>query len=766
MPPLLQQHESGSLRLRAWTELLPSNYIHRDYILDGVEHGFNIVEPDRIFGFVSMRNHWSAVSNECKKMVEKAICTELNNGRYVVARERPRIVSPLAAIRKSNGDIRLIHDCSRPHGQSLNDAAVSIKVKYESLRDAEKFLEQGMYLCKVDLSTAYRSVKIHSSNYCATGLAWTFAGDKRPTVLIDTRLPFGASASCGIFNRLSQGVVAIMRAKGFLNVVSYLDDFLIGDINRDRCILALNTLIALLRQLGFGICYSKVEGPSTRLVFLGIMIDTVAMTYGLPSDKMQHLQAQINDTLSAATSTKRALQALIGKLNWASNVISGGRCFLRRIINHANALTAPHQRAAINPGVTEDLAYWQSVLQRCSHASPIFDERRALSIVVFAANGGVFVVYVPGIGGCRFVFDGRVCATYGVVLVSCFVLRSLAPRLSDTRVYIHTNIAASVAIFKNLSCSNKVYMQSLRELWKLSNYYNFGLHAAYYRPPSRYGNEFGPQAYLLRLQRTGEFDESGLPPPFELLCSVLYISRPDGMASVRAHYSSLRHPPFGYVRPAIYQMPPGCYSTCPPDGRPFSGSNDVTPGSLYLTRAVQGPASRTTSYDSDDTGTSTQLHRSSRPQSGGGHTVLGSRVADDVHTIAQKPHLSHIDALPRHQPPPPSRRSFRQERNDDDDNAQQNSQRIYAAKGYSSPSPEGPRALPCWRPTTCAGRHGVGGGGECIARMARWEALPVPPVFKAAPSAINYCGCGPGQVWRAQLPPWGSHIGSRHGRVG
>jgi hypothetical protein len=52
MPPLLQQHESGSLRLRAWTELLPSNYIHRDYILDGVEHGFSIVEPDRIFGFV------------------------------------------------------------------------------------------------------------------------------------------------------------------------------------------------------------------------------------------------------------------------------------------------------------------------------------------------------------------------------------------------------------------------------------------------------------------------------------------------------------------------------------------------------------------------------------------------------------------------------------------------------------------------------------------------------------------------------------------
>ncbi|CAC5385457.1 unnamed protein product [Mytilus coruscus] len=42
----------------------------------------------------------------------------------------------------------------------------------------------------------------------------------------------------------------------------------------DRCSAALNCLIQLLRKLGFYINWNKVEGPSQRLIFLGILIDT------------------------------------------------------------------------------------------------------------------------------------------------------------------------------------------------------------------------------------------------------------------------------------------------------------------------------------------------------------------------------------------------------------------------------------------------------------------------------------------------------------
>ena len=40
---------------------------------------------------------------------------------------------------------------------------------------------QAVFLAKIDLSAAYRSVNIHPSNYAVTWLKWTFAGDTEPT---------------------------------------------------------------------------------------------------------------------------------------------------------------------------------------------------------------------------------------------------------------------------------------------------------------------------------------------------------------------------------------------------------------------------------------------------------------------------------------------------------------------------------------------------------------------------------------------------------
>ena len=61
----------------------------------------------------------------------------------------------------------------------------------------------------------------------ATGLKWTFSGDCDPTLLVDTRLPFGAKRSPEIVNDLLQAVCRIMASKGFKHVVVYLDDFIV-----------------------------------------------------------------------------------------------------------------------------------------------------------------------------------------------------------------------------------------------------------------------------------------------------------------------------------------------------------------------------------------------------------------------------------------------------------------------------------------------------------------------------------------------------------
>ena len=139
---------------------------------------------------------------------------ELSNGRYVMARSKPRIISALGAVDKpSKNKIRLIHDCSRPEGSALNNLAVNWKLSYQSIQDAISIITPSCYLAKIDFSNAYRSVKIHPDDFEVSGLAWTFSGDNTPSIMYDTRLMFGARLSPAIFNELTQAVCRIMKSK-------------------------------------------------------------------------------------------------------------------------------------------------------------------------------------------------------------------------------------------------------------------------------------------------------------------------------------------------------------------------------------------------------------------------------------------------------------------------------------------------------------------------------------------------------------------------
>ena len=60
-------------------------------------------------------------------------------------------------------------------------------------------------MAKVDLKSAYRSVRISNQSQEVTGLKWTFP-NRHDYTFIDTKLPFGSKLAPGIFHRLSQAV--------------------------------------------------------------------------------------------------------------------------------------------------------------------------------------------------------------------------------------------------------------------------------------------------------------------------------------------------------------------------------------------------------------------------------------------------------------------------------------------------------------------------------------------------------------------------------
>ena len=202
--------------------------------------------------------------------------------------QKPKLVSALGAIPKTPGNsaIRIIHDASRPDNTSLNVHAWHNPFSYQRIQNAVDLIKPGYFLAKLDLASAHRSVKVNPSNFVATGLKWTFSGDDVPTYMVDTRLPFG-----------------MMRDRGYPSIVNYLDDYIIIGDSYSDC-----------RTIGFAINYNKVECPVQRLTFLGILLDTVAMSMELPEKKLTGLKELLQKASMSKKLTKQQLQSLAGKL--------------------------------------------------------------------------------------------------------------------------------------------------------------------------------------------------------------------------------------------------------------------------------------------------------------------------------------------------------------------------------------------------------------------------------------------------------------------
>ena len=61
----------------------------------------------------------------------------------------------------------------------------------------------------------------------------------------------------------------------------------------EECNKWLHVLISLIRRLGFNISWKKVVGPTKRITFLGVDIDTSTCTLSLGKDKLNRLQQQL-----------------------------------------------------------------------------------------------------------------------------------------------------------------------------------------------------------------------------------------------------------------------------------------------------------------------------------------------------------------------------------------------------------------------------------------------------------------------------------------
>ena len=180
---------------------------------------------------------------------------------------------------------------------------------------------------------------------------------------MDTALPFGLRLAPKIFTAVADAVEWIVREEGVDFVVHYVDDFLVmGAPGSDECAAALRKLLDVFHRLGLPVALNKLERPSSKLVFLGLELNSRALEVRLPQYKLEELKELIKRWEGLKTCLRKDLDSLVGKLAHAAQVVPPGKTYLRRMFELKAATSRIQGKIRLNQGFRSDLMWWAMFL--------------------------------------------------------------------------------------------------------------------------------------------------------------------------------------------------------------------------------------------------------------------------------------------------------------------------------------------------------------------------------------------------------------------
>lgn len=331
----------------------------KEYLLFGVQNGFLIVDEHAEIPAYEGKNYSSVLKGEAHDFIDDLIKSELRANKYVVAQKKPRCVHGLGAVPKKSGGWRPITNCKEPVGSSINSYMTTTYKEfcYSTVDNVISRIQPGCYMASVDIQAAYRSILVHPSQWEFQGVAWSLDG--KSTYLYDTHVCFGLKCAPYLFTQVSNFVLRCLHRRGFSNSLVYLDDFLLICDTRQECENAQQTLISILRSLGFYIAWKKCTAPSQIITYLGVEFNSCDMSVSLPWDKMNRLHTELNFFMGKSRASKRQVQRLCGILSHCAKVVKGGRTFSQRIISLLKGWPASKKRIRLSTEFKYDLYWWK-----------------------------------------------------------------------------------------------------------------------------------------------------------------------------------------------------------------------------------------------------------------------------------------------------------------------------------------------------------------------------------------------------------------------
>ena len=258
------------------------------------------------------------------------------------------------------------------------------------------------------------------------------------------------------------------KASGMSHLID--DFFFIAPAGSNKCLQDVKNFEQLCKRIGVSIKTAKTIYPTASLTIYGIEVDSVLMEARLPQDKLINLRAILSQTRSKQKIKLKDLQSLIGHLNFACNVVTPGRAFLRRLIDLTCKVNHNNHFIRLNCEARADIQAWFTFIDKFSGKSiflaDAWQSSEKLSLYTDASGA---LGYAAVLGSHWFVGEWTEShKSYQIAIKELFpivlALEVWSTKLKNHKILFFSDNKAVVDIINKQSSKDKILMRLIRRL--------------------------------------------------------------------------------------------------------------------------------------------------------------------------------------------------------------------------------------------------------------------------------------------------------------
>jgi hypothetical protein len=241
-----------------------------------------------------------------KDIMQQEVDKFIDKGILVFSEHEPEefVSNVFLRPKKDPGAFRMIFNLTQ-----LNTFVEYQHFKMETLDTALKLVTRGAWMGSLDFTDAYYTLPVYPDHQ--KYLKFTFAGQLYKFVAV----PMGLSSACRYFTKIMKVPLSVLRERHNVAIAGYIDDTFLADTSPETCGKALEVAAELFQELGFMISASKsVFQPTTKIEYLGFIIDSISMTVVPTREKITKLRKAANNLLAKQSTSIRHLAQVEGGL--------------------------------------------------------------------------------------------------------------------------------------------------------------------------------------------------------------------------------------------------------------------------------------------------------------------------------------------------------------------------------------------------------------------------------------------------------------------